>query len=92
MSELCQHWSQHHYNVNSRYHSYTDRHTALANNLTFITDDGKVVMKGDDTTWLASGVYRNRYVCPPSLSRSSAGVIDLIFQRSYIEPEAVQHW
>ena len=42
--------------------SYTDRDTALANNLTFITEDGKVIMKGDDTTWLDSGVYRNRCV------------------------------
>ncbi|TFK89981.1 glycoside hydrolase family 16 protein [Polyporus arcularius HHB13444] len=39
--------------------NYTDRDTALAHNLTFITDDGKVIMKGDDTTWLDSGVYRN---------------------------------
>ena len=42
--------------------SYTDRETALLNNLTFVTDDGKVIMKGDDTTTLASGVYRNRFV------------------------------
>ncbi|KAI0365230.1 glycoside hydrolase family 16 protein [Pilatotrama ljubarskyi] len=39
--------------------NYTDRDTAFASNLTFVTDDGKVIMKGDDSTWLASGVYRN---------------------------------
>ncbi|KAI0662806.1 glycoside hydrolase family 16 protein [Cubamyces menziesii] len=39
--------------------NYTDRATAFSNNLSYVTDDGKVVMKGDDSTWLASGVYRN---------------------------------
>lgn len=42
--------------------SYTDQNTALTKNLTFITEDGKVIMKGDDTTWLDAGVYRNRFV------------------------------
>ena len=42
--------------------SYTDRATALANNLVYVTEDGKVIMKGDNTTSLASGVYRNRSV------------------------------
>ncbi|KAM5536168.1 hypothetical protein V8D89_010067, partial [Ganoderma adspersum] len=39
--------------------NYTDRATALANNLVYVTEDGKVIMKGDNTTSLASGVYRN---------------------------------
>ncbi|KAI0669919.1 glycoside hydrolase family 16 protein [Trametes maxima] len=38
---------------------YTDRDTAFGSNLSFVTDDGKVIMKGDDITWLDSGVYRN---------------------------------
>lgn len=44
------------------YHSYTDRETAFAKNLAYVTDEGKVVMKGDDYTWLDDGVYRNRSV------------------------------
>ncbi|KAL1951964.1 hypothetical protein VTO73DRAFT_1113 [Trametes versicolor] len=39
--------------------NYTDRDTAFANNLSFVTSDGRVIMKGDDTTSLASGVNRN---------------------------------
>nr|VWO96731.1 Mixed-linked glucanase [Ganoderma boninense] len=39
--------------------NYTDRATALANNLVYVTEDDKVIMKGDNTTSLASGVYRN---------------------------------
>ncbi|KAI0825151.1 glycoside hydrolase family 16 protein [Trametes gibbosa] len=39
--------------------NYTDQNTAVRNNLSFVTDDGRVIMKGDDTTWLQPGVYRN---------------------------------
>ncbi|OJT12932.1 hypothetical protein TRAPUB_10497 [Trametes pubescens] len=39
--------------------NYTDKDTAFANNLSFVTSDGRVIMKGDDTTSLQSGVNRN---------------------------------
>ncbi|KAH9944400.1 glycoside hydrolase family 16 protein [Epithele typhae] len=39
--------------------NYTDHDTAIRNGLAFVTDDGKVVMKGDNTTQLDSGVFRN---------------------------------
>ncbi|KAH9849779.1 glycoside hydrolase family 16 protein [Lenzites betulinus] len=39
--------------------NYTDRSTAISNNLSFVTEDGNVIMKGDDTTWLQAGVNRN---------------------------------
>ena len=42
--------------------SYTDRDTAFAKNLSFVTGDDKVIMKGDDYSWLDAGVYRNRFV------------------------------
>ncbi|KAI0043201.1 glycoside hydrolase family 16 protein [Auriscalpium vulgare] len=37
---------------------YVDHDTAFAHNLSYISYDGKVVMKGDDTNWLAEGQYR----------------------------------
>ena len=42
--------------------SYTTKDFAFSNGLAYVQDDGIVVMKGDNTTQLASGVYRNRYV------------------------------
>lgn len=42
--------------------SYTDRVTAVAKNLSFVMDDDKVIMKGDDYSWLDAGVDRNRFV------------------------------
>ncbi|KAI0932227.1 hypothetical protein AcW1_000592 [Taiwanofungus camphoratus] len=39
--------------------NYTDQNTAFADGLAYVTDDNIVVMKGDNTTWLASGQYRN---------------------------------
>ncbi|KIP11973.1 glycoside hydrolase family 16 protein [Phlebiopsis gigantea 11061_1 CR5-6] len=40
---------------------YTTKDFAFANGLAYVQDDGIVVMKGDNTTQLASGVYRNRH-------------------------------
>lgn len=70
--------------------SYTDRQTALANNLTFVTDDGKVIMKGDGATWLASGVYRNRFV-PETLHDVLKAHVERS-QCSYIQQDPIQHW
>jgi len=39
--------------------NYTDRATAFADGLAYVTSDDIVVMKGDNTTWLASGQNRN---------------------------------
>ncbi|KAF8203636.1 glycoside hydrolase family 16 protein [Pholiota molesta] len=39
---------------------YVNRTTALANRLVYIQNDGKVIMKADNTTKLAKGVYRER--------------------------------
>ena len=41
--------------------SYTTKDFAFANGLAWVDDNGTVFMKGDDTTQLASGQYRNRY-------------------------------
>jgi hypothetical protein len=40
--------------------SYVNSSFAFANRLAGVNSDGKVFMKGDDTTWLAPGQYRNR--------------------------------
>ena len=40
--------------------SYTDRDFAIGEGLAFVNPDGTVVMKGDNTTSLPSGAYRNR--------------------------------
>ncbi|ETW74900.1 glycoside hydrolase family 16 protein [Heterobasidion irregulare TC 32-1] len=37
---------------------YVDRDTAIAHGLAYVTNDSQVIMKGDDTNWLASGQYR----------------------------------
>ena len=42
--------------------SYTDATTAFADGLAYVSGDGKVIMKGDNTTTLAPGVNRNRHV------------------------------
>ncbi|KAI0004307.1 glycoside hydrolase family 16 protein [Russula compacta] len=39
--------------------TYVDEPTAFADNLSYISWDGKVIMKGDDTTTLQSGQNRN---------------------------------
>ncbi|KAH9937666.1 concanavalin A-like lectin/glucanase domain-containing protein [Fomitopsis serialis] len=38
---------------------YTDRNTAFADGLAYVESDGIVVMKGDNTTTLSNGQYRN---------------------------------
>lgn len=40
--------------------SYTTREFAFANKLAYVDTDGTVVMKGDDSTQLAEGIYRYR--------------------------------
>jgi hypothetical protein len=42
------------------FYSYVDQETAFSTGLAYVTDNNEVIMKGDDTTWLAAGVYRNR--------------------------------
>ncbi|EPT04304.1 hypothetical protein FOMPIDRAFT_159190 [Fomitopsis schrenkii] len=39
--------------------NYTDQETAFAEGLAYVESDGIVVMKGDNTTWLQEGQYRN---------------------------------
>lgn len=41
-------------------HSYIDKDAAFAQGLAFVTDDDKVIMQGDNTTWLDRGQFRNR--------------------------------
>lgn len=50
------------------YSSYTTKADALATSLAFVTPDGKVIMQGDNTTWLSEGVSRRRYASIPPLS------------------------
>jgi len=38
--------------------TYVDGDTAFAHNLSYISSDNKVIMKGDDTNWLQSGQFR----------------------------------
>lgn len=40
--------------------SFVDEQTAFADGLAYVTSDNKVIMKGDNTTWLAEGVNRSR--------------------------------
>jgi hypothetical protein len=40
--------------------SYVNASFAFANRLAGVNNDSKVFMKGDDTTWLAAGQYRDR--------------------------------
>ena len=42
-------------------YSYVDNTTAFAHNLSYISWDGKVIMKGDDTNTLQAGQNRERY-------------------------------
>ncbi|KAI0322328.1 glycoside hydrolase family 16 protein [Amylostereum chailletii] len=37
---------------------YVDKNTAFANNLSYVSDRGTVIMKGDNTTWLPTGQNR----------------------------------
>jgi len=39
--------------------NYTDRDTAFSGGLVYVSPDGTINMKGDNTTWLAEGVQRN---------------------------------
>ncbi|TDL28462.1 glycoside hydrolase family 16 protein [Rickenella mellea] len=39
--------------------TFLDRPTALAQNLAYVTPDGKVIMQGDNSTWLPPGVNRS---------------------------------
>lgn len=39
--------------------TFVDQQTAMNDNLAYVTSDNKVVMRGDNTTQLAYGVYRN---------------------------------
>ena len=43
--------------------SFVNESTALANGLVSIQDDGTVIMKADDTSNLASGEFRDRWIC-----------------------------
>jgi hypothetical protein len=40
--------------------SYVTEDQAWQLGLVYITSDNKVIMKGDNTSWLAAGQYRNR--------------------------------
>jgi hypothetical protein len=40
--------------------SFVNESTAYANGLVYVQDNGTVIMKADDTTNLATGVFRNR--------------------------------
>lgn len=42
------------------FHSFINETAAFADGLAYITDDNVVVMKGDNTSWLAAGEVRNR--------------------------------
>jgi len=45
-------------------YSYVDNATAFSHNLSYISWDGKVIMKGDDTNTLQSGQFRERCGLP----------------------------
>ena len=40
--------------------SYVDRNTSIQSRLIYTREDGKVIMKGDNSTWLEHGVHRPR--------------------------------
>jgi len=40
--------------------TFVNQSTAFADGLAYVTSNNKVIMKGDNTTWLAQGVNRNR--------------------------------
>ena len=42
--------------------NYQTKENAQAKNLAYVQDDGTFVMKVDDSTWLASGGYRDSCV------------------------------
>ncbi|KAF9241361.1 glycoside hydrolase family 16 protein [Melanogaster broomeanus] len=39
--------------------NFVDQQTAFSSGLAYVTSDNKVIMKGDNTTWLAQGVNRS---------------------------------
>lgn len=41
--------------------SYVSREEALQKKLIYTLEDGTVIMKGDNDTWLGHGVKRDRY-------------------------------
>jgi len=73
-SRQCLPWILHN---RTRSTSYVDRNTSIRSRLIYTRDDGKVIMKGDNSTWLERGVHRPRCVsstrtlvdavCDPSL-------------------------
>jgi len=42
--------------------SFVTSEAAFQSGLTYITDNGTVIMKADDFTDLAQGAFRNRYI------------------------------
>lgn len=42
--------------------SFQNSTSAFSSGLAYVEANGKVIMRGDNTTWLASGVKRNRQV------------------------------
>lgn len=61
--------------------NYVNRTTSFAQNLTYVQDDGIVIMKGDDTTWLGQGVYRNS-VRISSIAQYTTGLFILDLNRA----------
>jgi hypothetical protein len=55
---LCVAWTS--FALTSQKRSFVDQQTAFNSNLAYVTTDNKVVMRGDNTTWLPSGVNRSR--------------------------------
>jgi hypothetical protein len=50
--------------------SFVDQQTAFSKGLAYVQDDGVVIMKGDNTTVLSAGVYRDRHVIPALHART----------------------
>jgi len=50
--------------------SYVNASYAFQNGLVYVEDDGTVIMKGDNTSWLASGQYRDRWATRHLSNRS----------------------
>lgn len=44
--------------------SYVNRSRAIDQKLVYVQDDGIVIMKGDNSTWLEKGIYRERWDSP----------------------------
>ncbi|KAJ7597059.1 glycoside hydrolase family 16 protein [Mycena floridula] len=61
--------------------NYVTSSVAFANGLAYVEDDGTVIMKGDDTTWLADGQYRDS-VRISSLAQYNTGLFILDLNRA----------